>query len=72
MKRFAFALIVVGALAQTTIGFAQTAPAMPTMDHSKMDHTKMAMPMPAFSTSDYGMAIKKNLSLRHNSPPFRA
>ena len=42
MKVTILALIVVGALTQITSAFAQTAPAMPAMDH-----TKMAMPMPA-------------------------
>ena len=46
MKRFALVLVVIGAMTQTTSAFAQTAPAMPTMDHSKIDHTKMGMPMP--------------------------
>ena len=47
MQRTALGLIVIAALAQTTFSYAQTAPQAPAMDHSKMDHSKMAMPMPA-------------------------
>ena len=45
MKNFTLALIVVGALTQTPGAFAQTTPAMPAAP--AMDHSKMAMPMPA-------------------------
>ena len=51
MKRTTFALVSASVLAQPMITLAQTAAPAPAMDHSKMDHSKMAMPMPADATA---------------------
>ena len=56
MKRPTLALLAIGSVALAGIAIAQTPP----VDHSKMDHTKMGMPMPTDASAATKAFVEAN------------